>query len=149
MAKKKDSKNLITGIVAAVVAVALIAVIVVVVVMSSKKLDDSFFVSDDTKYVLTLSSSDGIFSLDVDKYTPEKAHIVYFYSGDEITGVNVYYEYESDAVAKDAVEYFNGQDIVESEIEKIETDGKYVVVKATSEVYEGMTAEDASNKLKL
>ena len=49
---KKDNKKLIYIISGAVVAVIAI-VIIIVSIISNKKIDDSYFVSTDTKYVAT------------------------------------------------------------------------------------------------
>lgn len=149
MAKKKDNKNLITGIIAAVAAVALIAVIVVVVIMSNKKLDESYFVSDDTKYVLALDAYSGMVSLDTNEYEPEKVYMIYFYSGDEVTDLKVYYEYEDDATAKEAADYFNelNNEEEETQVEAVEANGNYVVITMAKELYEDMTADDAKEQV--
>ncbi len=143
-AKKPINKKLIIGICAVVVVVAIIAVAVILITRNSS-IDDSYFVSDNTKYVLTLDSSD--VSMDDSNYNPIKTHLVYTYSGDDITGLKAYYEYADSAAAKDAAEYLK-QNYEDDETKaKVSVDGKYVVFTATEAEYEGLTASDIKQQI--
>ena len=148
MAKKKDNKSLMMAICGVVAAVVLI-VVLAIVVMTNKCIDESFFVSDNTKYVLSLNTDDVVMDVDTEEYAPEKTYIVYFYSGDEITDLKMYYKYADNETAKKASEVLNDQKTEDEteEIEKIETNGNYVIVTANKKSYEGMTAEDAKQQI--
>lgn len=141
--KKSDNKNLIIGIcIAAVVVIAII--IAVVLVTRGNTINDSYFVSDGTKYVLTLDAND--ISMEDAEYNPIKAHLVYTYSGDEITGLKAYYEYADNATAKAAADYLKSN-YEESDQAKIATDGKYVVYTSHEEDYKDLTASDVKQQI--
>ena len=80
-AKKKNNKNLIIGICAGVL---VIAVVVVAIIFATKgttpAINDAYFVSDGTKYVITLDE-DEIESED-EEATPVKTHIVYTHASE-------------------------------------------------------------------
>lgn len=144
--ESKTNKNPV--IVACAVIVAIILIVVIAIVMlSNKKLDDSFFVSDGTKYVLTMEADD-VLGLETDEYVPEKTHLVYFYSGDKVTDAKVYYVYEDEKIAKEAAEYIKQQNEAEG-IREITVNGKYVVISPDKSVYDGMTTEDAKQQVEL
>lgn len=71
--------------------------------------------------------------------------IVYYYEGNEITGLEHYYEYANE---KEALEHYN-KDKEELKnhfsIKKIYLSGKYVVYKLVGEEYEGKTVEEIKN----
>lgn len=140
----KNKKGLIIGICAAVVVVVAIVVGIVFAVRNGAGgLNDAYFQSDGTKYVLTLESDE--MSFDDEEYTPLKTHLVYTYSGDEITGLMGYYEYENDDAAKAAYNY-----LLESQSDdykSISLDGKYVVIEADESEYEDLTAEDVKQQI--
>ena len=143
-AKKNNNKNIIIGVcVAAVVVVAIVLVIVFAVRGVGGGLNDSYFVSDDTKYVLTVESDD-ISEENSEEYIPVKTHMVYTYSGDEITGLKIYQEYADAETAKAAFDEMKnaGEGTGDAEL-----NGKYVVMTASSEDYEGMTASDVKNQI--
>ena len=138
---KKDNKNLIIGICAAVVVVVVI-VVAIVLAGSGNKLNDQFFVSDGTKYVLTMDADD--MGLEGEEYSPNKVHIVYFYSGDEVTDLKSYYEYADEASAKTAFDAFKELGDEES---NYTIEGKYIILTADAEEYEGMTASDVKQQV--
>lgn len=143
-AKGKNNKNVIIGACCAVVVVVIIIVAIVLATTGAGRLNDSYFVSDDTKYVLTVESDDMVIDEDEEAYAPLKTHLVYAYSGDEITGLKVYYEYADNASAKAAYDY-----IISSgeEAGEVEIDGKYVIITANAEEYEGLTASDVKQQV--
>ena len=147
MAKKakKDNKNaIIGGICAAVLVVVIIIVAVVLATGGGNKLNDDYFVSDDTKYVLTIESDDIDYEDSEAAYIPLKTHLVYTYSGDEITGLKTYAEYADAAAAKAAFEAMKeaGEDVT-----GVTIDGKYLIMTATEDQYEGMTASDVKQQI--
>jgi len=142
---KKDNKNLIIGICAAVVVVVVI-IVAVVLATSGTKLNDAFFVSDGSKYVVTMEADESTDS--DDEVSPVKVHLVYFYSDDKVTDMKSYYEFADDSAAKKAYDLYKEADSDESEdVSKYEISGKYVILTADASQYEGMTANDAKQQV--
>ena len=137
---KKDNKNIIIGACVAVVVV-IIAVVAIVLGLKGGKptLNDAYFVSDDTKYVLTIDTSD-----EEDESAPEKVHTVYTYSGDKITGAKVYYEYADAATAKSFVDTIKAET---DSPDSVSVDGKYIIMVADESEYEDMTASDVKEQV--
>lgn len=133
----KTNKNLIIGICAAVVVITVIAVAVFFATRSTK-IDDSYFVSDGTKYVVPMDGND--FVTDEVKNIPTKAYAVYTYSGDTITGAFTYAEFANESTAKTALEEYKNTD--QDGVKNISTNGKYVVIEMDESSYEGMTASE-------
>ena len=144
-AKKKDNKNLIIGICVAVVAVVAIILAVVFLVKGNNAISDDYFKSDDTKYVLTVDTETMGLDTEDQTYVPVRTHIVYTYSGDEITGMKSYVEYADAATAQKAFEEMKASG--EEGIEQAEVNGKYIVVTADKEEYEDMTASDVKQQI--
>lgn len=139
----KDNKNMIIGICAGVAAIVVIVVLVVVLVARGGGISDDYFKSDDTKYVLTVETDESTLNDDEKAYAPVKTHVVYTYSGDEITGMKTYAEYKDSASAKKAYDLMKEADA--SSVEGAVIDGKYIVATGTAESYEGMTASDVKS----
>lgn len=142
MAKsQKNNKNLIIGICSAVAAVIIIAVVAIFATRGGKPtLNDDYFVSDNNKLVITMDSEQSD-----DEINAEKTHIVYNYSGNDITAVKYYYEFTDATAAKagyDAV-----KDSIGSLYKSVELDGKYVVLTSNESDFEGMTAEDVKQQI--
>lgn len=139
---KKDNKNLIIGGICAAVVAVVIIIVAVVLATNGNKINDDYFVSDGTKYVLTLDSSEYDADEEEAVYMPIKTHLVYTYSGDEITGLKTYAEYADEAAAKAAYQAMKdaGEDMTGVEIV-----GKYLVQTAAEEEYEGMTASEVKD----
>lgn len=147
MAEKKSTKNNKNLIIGCCVAVAvIIAIIITVVVLSANKgLSDAYFVSDDSKYVLTMDADEMGFE-EGEEFTPVKTHVVYTYSGDEITSMKAYYEFADEATAKKAFDYYNSADTSE-EFKEVALDGKYVILTANESEYEDLTASDVKQQI--
>ena len=147
---QKTNKNLIIGICAAVAAVVVI-VVAVVLLNKGSTIDDSYFVSDGTKYVLTVDLSDSTTDTEDEdeNYAPEKMHSVYTYEGDTVTGLKTYYEYSDAASAKAAYDAMLAEisDGNESELGSIEVTGKYLVIIADAEDYADMTVSDVKEQI--
>lgn len=142
-AKKKNNQNLITGI---CVAVVVIVVIIIAVILATRggTLNDSYFVSDGTKYVLTIETAD-IEDGETDSHAPLKVHSVYTYSGDQITGLKIYYEYADATAAKAAFDSLTDEE--KSGYKEIALDGKYLVLVTNESDYEGLTASEVKQQI--
>jgi|GEM_PF-1736080 len=146
-AKTKSTKNrtgIIIGICSAIV-VAIVVIVAVVLATSGTKLNDSYFVSDDTKYVLTIDS-DSMYN-EEDEVVPIKAHLVYTYSGDDITGLKAYYEFANESDAKKAYDQYQSDTIESEAYKEVVQDGKYVILTANESEYEGLTASDIKQRI--
>lgn len=140
---KKDNKNLIIGICCAVAVVVVVIVAVVLATSGSSKLSDAYFVSDNTKYVLTMEGDD--LDTEDEEYTIVKTHIVYNYSGDKITGMSTYAEYADEATAKKAYEIYKSAD--QDGIKKLYVDGKYVVAEMEEDQYADLTVDSVKSQI--
>ena len=125
----------------------LVIVAVIVILTSSKKLDESFFVSDGTKYVATLSSGYDIYNVSDIEYTPEKIYLVYFYSNGKVTGVKAYYKYDSESKAKEACDKLDKNIDELDDVDKVEANGEYLIIVSSKSAYEKMTADDAKQQV--
>lgn len=138
---KKNNKNLIIGICAGVL---VIAVVIVAVIFATKSsLNDAYFVSDDSKYVLTVDRD--MLETEDKENSPIKTHIVYYYSGDAITGVTTYMEFDNDATAKAALDLYKNAD--QTGVKSLKTDGKYLVVEMTEDQYKDLTVSDVKQQV--
>ena len=142
--KNKDNKNIIIGAIIGAVALIIVVVLIVVLGTSRQKIDDSFFVSDGTKYVITLEG-DLMDSVGGMGDTPRRAHLVYFYSGDSVTGKKTYYEFMDEETARTSYDALLSED--SENTDSYELDGKYVILIADASEYEGMTAADAKEQV--
>lgn len=109
-------------------------------------IDDSYFVSDDTKYVFTLDS--GYFDTE-DSEVAEglvKIYIVCTYSGEKVTGMKYYVEYVDETAAKKA--YGAAKDSGE-DASDYALDGKYLIMTMPADQYEGLTPSDIKEQFEL
>ncbi|MBR3248977.1 hypothetical protein IKF89_03035 [Candidatus Saccharibacteria bacterium] len=144
--KKKDNKNVIIGSICAVVVVVVIVIVAVVLATSGgNRLNDNYFQSDGQKYVLTIETDQTSIEGTDEQYVPVKTHLVYTYSGDDITGLKLYYEYADENTAKKALEEMKaaaGNELGEAVIE-----GKYVIATAPEEQYKDLKAADVKAQI--
>ena len=121
-----------------------LAVVIVAVIFATKSsLNDAYFVSDDSKYVLTVDRD--MLETEDKENSPIKTHIVYYYSGDAITGVTTYMEFDNDATAKAALDLYKNAD--QTGVKSLKTDGKYLVVEMTEDQYKDLTVSDVKQQV--
>lgn len=151
MADKKAKKNnkSIAAIACGVVVVIIVVIIAAVMLATNggagAALNDDYFKSDDTKYVLTIETDEETLDSEDSTFTPLKTHIVYTYSDDTITGIKSYYEYADNDAAKAAYDA-----IKEAGVEiTVELNGKYVIMTADAAEYEGVSASDIKQQIEL
>lgn len=121
-------------------AVAVVVVIVIVAVVAGfawrESYEDGYFVSDETKLVLGMD--DAVAALEEGEYEPEVTYMVYYYDGDTINGMKVFFKYEDANAAKVAEENIDLSD------KKWATDkslsGKYVVFGVKEDQYKELKA---------
>lgn len=135
---KSNNKNLIIGICIAVLVIAVIGIAIFFATRGTGQINDNYFVSDNTKYVLTMDG-DAMGVSDDPNHAPVKTRQVYFYSGDKITGATLYLEFADESAAKSALEYFKQQDDSTS---GLSVNGKYIVAEMPEDEYSDMTASE-------
>ena len=144
---KKNNKGLIIGICCGVVALIIAIVLIVIFVVKpgglGGSLSDAYFVSDDTKLVMTLDSEQA--SFEDEEYAPAKSHMVYYYSGDKVTGMSVFYEYGDEATAKLAYDHID--DDARAEAKEIKIRGKYIEVVMKEDSYSEATPEEVKQQI--
>lgn len=141
---KKSRKNIVIGICIAALAMAVIIVAIVFATKNNIPLNDTYFVSDSTKYVLTVDG-DALNASDNAEQNPVKTHIVYTYSGDNITSMTTYLEYADEATAKSALNIYKDAD--QTGIKNLSTNGKYLVVVMTEDQYSDLKASDVKEQI--
>ena len=141
--KPTFSTQILRGI-GAIVIVALVAVGVVFVINKAKgePIDDSYFVTDDTKVSINMEPTK------VDRNSLNSAnslsqtHIVYEYDGDKVTGLKTYFEYSNHETAKKAYESLKNQ----PEFEGATVQDRFIIVTAKPESFQGLTASDVKQQ---
>ena len=100
--------------------------------------DESFFVSDSSKYVV---ESKLVHTGDeaADIGTAVTSYHVYDLNGDNIVGYKVYYEFKDEEAAKRAIQYY--QSLEDENVRSVDLDGKYIILTASESQYEGMTVD--------
>lgn len=139
----KNNKNLIIGICGAVVAIAIIVVVAVFVLKNKKPtLNDDYFKSDGSKLVISMDADAS------QENAAVKQHQVYTYSGETITGLKSYLEFETADAAKAAYDSYKntGED---GSISKVELDGKYIVMTIAEEQYKELTTTAVKGYIEL
>ena len=141
--KAKNNKSIIIGIcVAALVIIAII--IAIVLINKNQTINDAYFKSDDTKYVLTLDADD--YDSDEDQeHAPLKTHTVYYYKGNEITDLKTYLEYTDNDAAKAALDYVTTNE--SDNYKEITVNGKYLILTSNDVAYEGVTADEVKQQI--
>lgn len=139
-AGKQNNKGLLIGVICGAVAlvVAIVLIVVFVVKPGSGGLSDDYFKTDDTKYVIEIGS--GIGMTDDATVIPDKSYMVYYYSGDTVTGVSSFYEYVDGGRASQA--YNEITDEVREGAKEIKLQGKYIEIVLNEENYSGIKPSD-------
>lgn len=122
--------------------VLLVAVIIVSILLKNygrETLNDSYFVSDANKIVMTLDGADVAPIEDDTTDIPIKVHTVYYYVGDSITGAKVFYEYDNTDAAKAVYEKTSIENKDWATGKSL--DGKYVIFQYDSNLVKAFTPE--------
>lgn len=132
-------KDIKPKIILGAIILATIAMIVLLIVLARQEhYDDDYFVSDDSKLVVAMDKS--IAAFEDSEYEPDITYILYYYSGDNITGMKVFYAYDSEDEAReaDANVILKGKEWATSK----NLSGKYLVFGVSDDQYEGLTITD-------
>ena len=137
MAKKKTLQNRIfLGL--SSIALILVIAIVMVVINSKPVYDDKYFVSDDSKIVLSMHSEPN-----EDGKTPTTTYMVYYYSGEKITGIKQFYRFDEESKAKDVFDELDVSDM--DWISEKTLDGHFIIFKLAPSQYEELTTQEVRN----
>ncbi|MBQ7202333.1 hypothetical protein IJS18_03050 [Candidatus Saccharibacteria bacterium] len=130
-------------IIGIVVLMIIIMVAVGVSLQAMNNLGDSYFVSDKHKLVLTMNKD--VASFEEGEYEPDLTHIVYYYSGDKINNVRIYFAYDSRSDAKYANKKIDMSD--KPWASKKRQLSRYVVFDLTPDQYEGLTTNEVKDSI--
>ena len=130
-------------IIGIVVLMIIIMVAVGVSLQAMNNLGDSYFVSDKHKLVLTMNKD--VASFEEGEYEPDLTHIVYYYSGDKINNVRIYFAYDSRSDAKYANKKIDMSD--KPWAAKKRQLSRYVVFDLTPDQYEGLTTNEVKDSI--
>lgn len=140
----KESSSNYGKIICLIIGIVAIIAVIFAVVFAVKRntLNDDFFVSDSTKLVLTLENN---YQEEGATIVPTKSHLVYYYSGDKITGVKYYYEFPSNEKATEAFNELNTNDDFDDN--NYALSGKYIIFTFPTSQYENLTVEEIRSYL--
>ena len=144
-AKKNDAKKfnktyVIFGILAAII---VILVVVIVAINLNPKIESSYFHTTDGKIVLTME--DEMFAPDESEWEAPIVHVVYYYGGEKVSGVKIFYEYENEATAKEAYENLEISEFAEGK----SLNGRFIVMVARKEFYEDVLVSELKENVEV
>ncbi len=130
-------------IIGIVVLMIIIMVAVGVSLQAMNNLGDSYFVSDKHKLVLTMNKD--VASFEEGEYEPDYTHVVYYYSGNEIKTVRIFFEYDNRSDAK----YANKKIDMTTKpwASKKRQLNRYVVFELTPDQYENLTTNEVKDSI--
>ncbi len=128
----KKSKFILGGITFAVVA---LIILLIVLVARPTEYNDDYFVSDDAKLVVAVEKE--IAAYDDSEYEPDVTYVLYYYSGNDVTSMKVFFRYDDEEAAKEANDNItmDGKDWATNKLQN----GKYVVFDVAKDSYDGLT----------
>ena len=143
MAEEAKNKNKLIAIIAG--AVLVVAAVVVAFILINKNkgevLDENFFKTGDNKVVLAFDLSNSTTTTTTGPVA-KKMYQVFSVSGDKITGLKVYTEYENEAAAKEADARPEVEEAVKNgQALDHKVNGKYLVASMPESMYAESTVE--------
>ena len=122
-----------------VVIVALLIVVTVVLINMNGKVtyNDDYFKSDDSKIVSTFVSDVEEFS--ANQIVPVKSYMVYYYSGNKINNVKVFYKFENFEQTEEANKYLDVGSLEWADAKEV--NGEYLIIQMNNSEYEELTTE--------
>lgn len=126
---------------------ALVGFIIVVMMIlkfnQNEDIDSSYFHDTDDKIVLTMNRDNS--ELDNSDFEPMITHVVYYHDGNKITNVRAFYEYGSEATAREALEHLELGDFADNK----KLNGRFVIFQVKKSQYEDLTVEDLKRDVEL
>ncbi len=96
-----------------------------------RAIDDNYFINSDRRIVASLDNPSSRLM-----YGAKKLHKVYEVEDDKITSYKLYYVYENSGAASSKLQEAKDKSLEDSNIEKVEQNGKYIVVTMAKNMYE-------------
>lgn len=134
--RARQRQNRIVGAVVIVAAV-LLVVVVALALSGNRAVDESIFESSDNRLVISMDAETA--SFEDGEYEPEVTRIVYYHNGKDVTKMEIYFEYETEDVAKEA-----NDNIILAQKEWATSKslkGRFIVFDVASGQYKGLTVE--------
>lgn len=141
---KGNKKNIIIGACIALVILVIIILAIIFGINSNGGINNAYFKSDDTKYVLTMDGDEIYF--ENNEIVPLKVHQVYTYEDDQITSYKIYYQYNNKDDAQSA--FNNLKEGNKDDFKSIELKGQYIVLTANEDEYKELTPSDIKEQIK-
>ena len=132
---KKTSNSLMMWVFVVLFLLIVISIAIILTLNSTNpNLNEGFFVSNDTKYVI---------DADLDGFGDDRivsAHDVYYYdSNNVVTGHEAYYEFINEETVQAVLPVY--QSTKDDEVEKVVANGRFIVMIANPTQYEGLNIE--------
>lgn len=125
------------------IVVALVAVVVTLIVINNNnsklELNDEYFVSNDSKYVVAMDAD--FSNYETSEYEPPVTYMIYYITGDRVSDIKLFYEYLDEEEAKTAYENISMDDKDWASGKSL--NGKYVILQFKEDEFNGITAEEA------
>ncbi len=152
---KNNNKGTIIGICSIIVAVIIIVVLAIAVARRGESPvtgGESFFTTDSSKIVLDYDKED-IFGSEEVNMNVKKIYRVFHRTEDAITGLDTYFEFESEEEAGNAKDEIRAQFAVVYAVSNedinnyLKVEGKYVVMTALENEYSSFTPQDIEKQI--
>ena len=120
-----------------------VVVIAIVQVNQLEPIDSSYFVSDDSKIVASMDAEMAAF--ENSEWEAPMTYVVYYVGADgKIENVRVFYEYNTEAEAREAMRYVGLGDFATQK----KLNGRYIILQAKASQYEGTTADEIRENIR-
>ena len=119
--------------------VALIVVVIAAVLASGtfESIDENYFVSDGGKLVMSLTKDQS--NYEMSEYEPGLTHVVYYYGGNSINNMRIFYEYDNEEEAREANEHISMDDKDWATGRKLH--GKYIIFEVPKKRWENLSLD--------
>ena len=132
------------GMIVGIVVLAVVVMVGLGVTMGSmERIDDSYFVSDGTKLVLSMDRE--VASYEEGDFEPELTHLVYYYRGNTVNDVKIFYQYENKEMAAEADRRLSLDERDWAVKKKL--NGKYLIFDLASSQYDKMTTNEVKESI--
>ena len=131
MAEGTNKGKLIGAIIGAVATIA-IAIAAVFIIKSKVGIDDSYFVTDDKKIVISITPEDNEFGA-------LKLHQVYEYTGEDVNKIVFYYEFENESKAQSVFDGSKDELLSQTEFSNPRVTGKYIAINVENTMLGGVS----------
>lgn len=132
----RGKKYIISVIVAAAGLIGFI-VAICFVFLAPHELNDYYFVDSDSRIVSSIDNPSSKLM-----YGAKKVHKVYETNGNKIKSYKLYYAYEDAGAASAKLEEVKNKSVEDSNIERVDQDGKYIIVTMKEKTYKDSNSSE-------